>query len=146
MSIVLGILILLLIAALLTLWYFLMPRMSSGADLSLLKRNFAHRGLWDKRLAPSSVEAITLASRLGYGVKIEVGARRDRTLMVAGTTPLPLSTVLSALDGKAPLMIEIGGKRTSLRLCLTLAKMLDTYEGAFAIVSRDPRMLSWFKN
>ena len=146
MSIVLGILILLLIAALLTLWYFLMPRMSSGADLSLLKRNFAHRGLWDKRLPPSSVEAITLAARLGYGVKIEVGARRDRTLMVAGATPLPLSTVLSALDGKAPLMIEIGGKRTSLRLCLTLAKMLDTYEGAFAIVSRDPRMLSWFKN
>ena len=146
MSIVLGVLILLLIAALLTLWFFLMPRLSGGADLSLLKRNYAHRGLWDKKRPPASIDAMTLAARLGYGVKIEVGARRDRTLMVAGTMPLPLSSVLSAIGGATPLMIEIGGKRTSLRLCLALAKMLDTYEGPFSIVSRDPKMLSWFKN
>ena len=84
MSLILGIFLLLLISALLTLWYFMMPRRSGGADLSLLKRNYAHRGLWDSRLPPSSLDAITLAARLGYGIKLEVGARRDRTLMVAG--------------------------------------------------------------
>ena len=146
MSLILGIFLLLLISALLTLWYFMMPRCSGGADLSLLKRNYAHRGLWDARIPPSSLDAITLAARLGYGIKLEVGARRDRTLMVAGAVPIPLSAVLAAVDGKAPLMIEIGGKRTSLRLCLTLAKMLDTYNGPFCIISRDPRMLTWFKN
>lgn len=146
MSLVLGIFLLLLIAALLTLWFFLMPRISGGADLSFLKRNYAHRGLWDAKYPPSSLDAIMLASRLGYGVKIEVGAKRDRTLMVAGATPIPLSVVLATLDGAAPLMIEIGGRKTSLRLCLSLAKMLDTYGGAFSIVSRDPKMLAWFKN
>lgn len=146
MSLILGILLLVLIAAALTLWFFLMPRMSGGADLSLLKRNYANHGLWDRQNPPASLAAITLAARLGYGVKIEVGARRDRTLMIAADPPIPLSTVLSTLDGAAPLMIEIGGKKTNLRLCLSLAKMLDTYEGSFSIISRNPKMLAWFKD
>ncbi|MBO5938259.1 MAG: hypothetical protein J6Q82_02015 [Clostridia bacterium] len=146
MSLIFGILLLLLICAALTLWFFLKPRTSGGADLSLLRKNYAHHGLWDARNPEGSLDAILLAARLGYGVKLEVRATRERVLFVAGASPIPLSTVLARLDGSAPLMIEIGGKKTNLRLCLLLAKMLDSYAGPFAVISRDPKMIAWFKN
>ena len=146
MSLALGILFLLLLVAALTLWFFLKPRLSGGADLSLLQTNYAHRGLWDARLPQASTEAIALAARLGYGTKIEVRMTRTHTLMAMGAVPIPLTHVLSVLNGKAPLMIEIGEKKTNLRLCLLLAKLLDNYEGTFSVVSKDPKMLAWFKN
>lgn len=147
MSLVLGIIVLVLLLGGLTLWFFMMPRVTGGADLSLLKKNYAHRGLWDARFPPSSLDAILLASRVDYGVKIEVYASRDRRLMVLGKPSLPLSLVLATLDGAAPLMIEIGGKKkTDLGLCLRLARMLDAYGGAFSIISSDPKMLAYFKD
>ncbi len=146
MSLILGILLLILISAALTLWFFLKPRTSGGADLSFLRRNYAYRGLWNERNPKGSLEAMMLAARLNYGVKIEVRSTRERLLMVVGQRQLPLSTVLATLEGSAPLMIEIGGKKTSLRLCLLLAKVLDTYAGPFAVISRDPKILAWFKN
>ena len=89
-----------------------------------------------------------LASRVGYGVKLEVYLSRDRRLMVVGRekTTLPLSLVLATLDGATPVMIEIGGKKTNLGLCLRLARMLDAYGGAFSIISRNPKMLAYFKD
>ena len=145
MSLILGILLLLLIVAAMILWFFLQPRLSGGADLSLLKANYAHRGLWDERQPNASPDALALAARLGYGIKLEVGMTRNRTLMVVGATPLPLSQVLTLLNGKAPLMLEIGGKKPSYRLCLALAQRMDTYEGPFSIISHDPKILAWFK-
>lgn len=145
MSLVVGIVLLLLLSILLVLWFFMMPRFSGGADLSLLKTNYAHRGVWDTRLSQTPTDAILLASRIGYGSKIEVYVSRENTLTVAGKTPVPLSLVLSELHGASPLMIEIGGKAMTPRYCLRLAKTLDAYDGAFAIISRDPRMLAWFK-
>ncbi len=146
MSLVVGLLLLLLIVGALTVWLFMMPRLTGGPDLTLLKKNYAHRGLWDTNFAPSSLDAILLASRVDYGVKLEVYAARDRRLMVVGKPAIPLSVVLATLDGAAPLMLEIGSKKTDLRLCLRLARMLDAYEGAFSIVSRDPKMLAYFKD
>lgn len=146
MSLIIGILLLLLIVSALLLWFFMMPRLTSGPDLSLLKKNYAHRGLWDANFPPASLDAILLASRVDYGVKLEVFASHDHRLMVAGKPSIPLSVVLSTLDGAAPLMLEIGAKKTDLRLCLRLARMLDDYEGAFSIVSRDPKMLAYFKD
>lgn len=146
MSLIFGIILLLIIAAAMTLWFFLKPRTSGGADLSLLRKNYAYRGLWNEQNPQGSPNAMMLAARLGYGIKLEVRATRERTLMVVGQSPLPLSSVLATLDGAAPLMIEIGGKKTNLRLCLLLAKMLDSYAGPFSVISRDPKMLAWFKN
>ncbi len=147
MSLVLGIIVLILLLGGLTLWFFMMPRVTGGADLSLLKKNYAHRGLWDARFPPSSLDAILLASRVNYGIKLEVYASRDRKLMVMGKPSIPLSLVLATLDGAAPLMLEIGGrKKTDLGLCLRLARMLDAYEGAFSIVSSDSKMLAYFKD
>ena len=146
MSLVLGILLLILLIGGLTLWFFMMPRVTGGADLSLLKKNYAHRGLWDEKLPQGSLDAMLLASRVDYGVKLEVYASRDRKLMVVGKPALPLSLVLATLDGATPVMIEIGGKTTNLGLCLRLARMLDAYGGAFSIVSRDPKMLAYFKD
>ena len=145
MSLILGIFLLLLLTVLLALWFFMMPRFSGGADISLLKTNYAHRGVWDARLSQTTTDAILLASRIGYGVKIEVTVNREQVLTVIGKTPVPLSLVLSELHGVAPLFLEIGGNTQNPRFCLRLAKMLDAYEGAFAILSRDPRKLAWFK-
>ena len=146
MSLVLGILLLFLIVAALVLWFFVMPRISNGADLSTLRLNYAQRGLWDARLPQSSIEAIALASRLGYGVKLEIFLSRDRRLMAVGKRQIPLSDILAAVDGTTPLMLEIASKTTDLGLCLRLARMLDAYGGAFSVISRDPKTLSWFKN
>lgn len=146
MSLVLGILLLVLLLSGLTLWFFMMPRVTGGADLSLLKKNYAHRGLWDTRFPPNSLDAVLLASRVGYGIKLEVYISRDRKLMVAGKPSRPLSLVLATLDGAAPVMIEIASRTTDLGLCLRLARMLDTYGGAFSIISRDPNTLAYFKD
>lgn len=56
-----------------------------------------------------------------------------------------LHEVLEAVDGAAPLLIEIKSEGTHTELCQKVAQMLDLYAGAFAIQSFDPRVLGYFK-
>ena len=53
--------------------------------------------------------------------------------------------VLEIVDGKVPLLIEIKGEGKEEKLCRKLSVMLDTYNGAFAVQSFSPLVLSWFK-
>lgn len=71
-----------------------------------------------------------------------------KTLRLKGsdqTIPM-LAEVLTMVGGRVPLMIEIKGSDAQTPLCVRLTRMLDSYRGAFSIVSFNPRILSWFKN
>lgn len=56
-----------------------------------------------------------------------------------------LAEVLSLVDGKVPLLIEVKYYANTKKLCSMLADVLDAYYGSFAIQSFDPRVLQYFK-
>ena len=56
-----------------------------------------------------------------------------------------LTEILSLVDGKVPLLIEVKYYAETQKLCALLAEMLDPYYGSFAIQSFDPRVLRYFK-
>lgn len=61
------------------------------------------------------------------------------------TAPL-LEDVLSLVDGKVPLIIEIKPHGPFIKTCKALAPMLDNYKGTFCIESFNPAVVRWFKN
>lgn len=84
------------------------------------------------------------------------GAKKDLTAMTAeeikqlrllGTQEqIPtLNEVLTLIDGRVPLLIEIKYYANNEKLCEALAEVLDDYIGSFAIQSFDPRILRYFK-
>ena len=84
------------------------------------------------------------------------GAKKDLTSMTAeeikqlrllGTQEqIPtLNEVLTLIDGRVPLLIEIKYYANNEKLCVALAEVLDNYIGSFAIQSFDPRILRYFK-
>ena len=63
-----------------------------------------------------------------------------------GQTIPTLAEVLALVKGRVPLMIEVKGERVQKALCVRMVRMLDSYEGAFCIISFSPLILNWFKN
>lgn len=70
-----------------------------------------------------------------------------KTLKLGGTqyTISTLEEVLSMVDGRVPLLIEVKGEGKEEKLCRSLADMLDMYPGVFAVQSINPQILRWFK-
>ncbi|MBD2107300.1 glycerophosphodiester phosphodiesterase family protein [Nodosilinea sp. FACHB-13] len=56
-----------------------------------------------------------------------------------------LAEVLSCVEGRVPLLIEIKNKKKVGPLEQALVKTLDSYRGEFAVQSFNPRSLQWFK-
>ena len=56
-----------------------------------------------------------------------------------------LAEVLTLVDAKVPLLIEVKYYAQTKKLCELLAEALDVYYGSFAIQSFDPRILRYFK-
>ena len=77
----------------------------------------------------------------------EMTSAEIKQLRLSGTYEhIPtLAEVLSLVDGSVPLLIEVKYYAHTAKLCASLAEMLDTYQGAFAIQSFDPRVLRYFK-
>lgn len=172
-----GILALVIVLAILLYFFLLMPNMSNPADTEALRVHYAHRGLWNERIAENSMPAFIGAIRKGYGIELDVQLSRDKQIMVfhdsdlkrmcgvnrrvsdltcaelkmlrlAGTdqTIPTLAEVLALVKGKVPLMIEIKGEKADAALNVRLAWLLDSYRGAFCVISFSPLILSWFKN
>lgn len=57
-----------------------------------------------------------------------------------------LAEVLSLVQGRVPLMVEVKGETVNTALCVRLSRMLDSYHGAFCVISFSPLILNWFKN
>lgn len=84
------------------------------------------------------------------GVNSRLSANRCATLQslrLGGTeyTIPTLEQVLTLVDGRVPLLIEIKGEGKEEALCRKVAESLDMYPGAFAIQSFNPQVLAWFK-
>lgn len=56
-----------------------------------------------------------------------------------------LGEVLDLVDGRVPLLVEIKGESANDALCLAVARLLDSYDGVFAVESFNPLLLRWFK-
>lgn len=60
--------------------------------------------------------------------------------------PIPLfRDVLSALEGKTPLIIELKGYNDPAELCTLVMKELAGYKGLYCVESFDPRIVRWFR-
>ncbi len=68
-------------------------------------------------------------------------------LGLAGTAErVPLfSDVLSLVDGRVPLIVEVKSSPLRQELCQAVAGMLDTYPGRFCVESFDPLIVGWFR-
>ncbi len=67
--------------------------------------------------------------------------------LTGSTDTIPaLETMLSAVAGRVPVLIEIKaqGRRRNPPLCLAVCRALDGYLGHVAVMSFDPRVVRWF--
>jgi glycerophosphoryl diester phosphodiesterase len=57
-----------------------------------------------------------------------------------------LRTMITAIEGRVPVLIEIKaqGRRRNPLLCLAVRRALEGYTGAVAVMSFDPRVVRWF--
>ena len=53
--------------------------------------------------------------------------------------------VLSLVDGRVPLLVELKGESGNDELCSAVADLLDGYDGAYSVESFNPLLLRWFK-
>lgn len=56
-----------------------------------------------------------------------------------------LEDVLSYIDGRVPLIIEIKTDKSTRKICPKLAKLLKKYKGKVAVKSFSPAIIYWFK-
>lgn len=62
--------------------FLILPRVSGGADMELLRTDFAHRGLWDATSPENSLSAFAKAVQSGYGIELDVRLSKDGHIMV----------------------------------------------------------------
>ncbi len=84
------------------------------------------------------------------GVNIDVWQSDYRSLLQYGLfgtdEKIPLLTeVLSIVDGKTPILLELKTGPRIIDLCRKVLEILHFYEGAVCIESFDPRILYWFR-
>ena len=155
--------------------FLIMPRVKDVADMDLLCTEYAHRGLWDSNTPENSMSAFMLAKEGGYGIELDVRITKDGELVVFhdeslarmcgvnqrvrnltlaeikqltlpnGESVPTLAEVLTMVEGKVPVLIEIKASGKAVPLCRRLAALLDRYNGAFSIESFNPKLLAWFK-
>lgn len=125
--------------------FLVMPRVTDGADMDLQSTDYAYFGLWNTETEKGSLKAFENAKELGYGITFTVLLTADKKLSVASKTAPTLFEILSLIDGHVPLIIDIPPSKNANRLCKQLCLALDGYSGAFAIMSSDVQVLSFFK-
>ena len=133
----------------------------------------AHRGIHNnKTIYENTKEAFALAIKQKYIIELDVRLTKDNQVIVfhdSNTKRLTgqnkivakntyqelnaqnifhiplLSEVLKQVNGKVPLLIEIKAHETTGKLEKELMKLLENYQGKYAIQSFSPRVLYWFK-
>lgn len=77
-----GIIALLIVLLVLIYLFLLMPNVSNTADMEVLRVHYAHRGLWNDKIAENSLMAFAYAVRRGYGIELDVQLSKDKQVMV----------------------------------------------------------------
>lgn len=139
----------------------------------LTKTIISHRGLYDnEKIYENSLQAIKKAKDKGYIIEIDIHLTKDNKIVVfhdhntkritnkdmiieeslyrdlnnQNIIHIPLlKEVLSLVDKKVPLLIEIKQQNKVGTLEQKLMDILKNYQGDFAIQSFNPKVLYWFK-
>lgn len=136
---------------------------------------YAHRGLHDgnKKVIENSMEAFRLAVENGYGMELDVQLTRDGKLVVhhdgslkrvtgvdkqvhdvdyaelpllPDGSKIPLFTeVLSMVDGRAPIIVEVKHNGGSSKNAAAAWEILKTYKGPYCVESFNPAAMQYFR-
>lgn len=136
---------------------------------------YAHRGLHDGNVnvPENSMEAFRLAVENGYGMELDVQLTRDHQLVVhhdgslkrvcgvdknlrdVDYADLPLlpdgsriplfSEVISMVNGRAPLIVEVKHYGGAAKVAKAAHEVLSTYRGAYCVESFDPTAMRYFR-
>lgn len=156
--------------------FLIAPGRNAPDDSQLQGWLYAHRGLHDgnQQVPENSLEAFRLAVEKGYGIELDVQLTRDGQLVVhhdgtlkrvcgvdqrirdvdfAGLPLLPdgsriplLSEVLSLVDGRSPLIVEVKHYGGAARVAEAAWQALQGYQGPYCVESFDPTAMAYFKN
>lgn len=136
---------------------------------------FAHRGLHGDGCCENTLAAFEAACRAGYGIELDVQLSRDGAVVVfhdddllrltgdgrrldaldlddlrsivlphGGRIP-SLEEVLSLVNGRVPLLVELKNGRRNAELCQKTLALLRSYRGKYLIESFNPLILLWFR-
>ena len=136
---------------------------------------YAHRGLHDGnvKVPENSMKAFRLAVEKGYGMELDVQLTKDGKLVVhhdgslkrvcgvdkliremdfADLPLLPdgsriplLREVLSMVDGRAPIIVEVKHYGGAAKVAKAAHEILKGYKGAYCVESFDPTAVHWFR-
>ncbi len=90
----------------------------------------------------------TLKRMCGVDKRVdELTLKELKALTLGGTNErIPtFSEVLSLVNGRVPLLVEVKGEMPDPELCDAASRMLDKYNGPFCVECFSPIILNWFK-
>lgn len=131
------------------------PRTDRKNELEeFVRYDFAHGGFTggDAMADPCSIEAVNAAIERGYGLALDV--RMDslskpviaQDVVAPGASALSLRACLEEIAGQVPILLYLrpDGEQIE-RFCSHLFPLLDAYEGVFALMSADPKLLRYLR-
>lgn len=155
--------------------FLIAPSREKPDDSQLRGWLYAHRGLHDgnEKVPENSMEAFRLAVEQGYGMELDVQLTKDGRLVVhhdgslkrvCGVDKLirevdfadlpllpdgsriPLFTeVLSMVDGRAPIIVEVKHYGGAAKVAKAAHETLKGYNGAYCVESFDPTAVHYFR-
>ena len=153
-------------AAVLAAGYFfsILPATSRRQEcLKFAKWNYAHRGLWNaaEGIPENSLVAFARAADQGYAIELDIQITKDGKIVVfhddtirrmcgkdgnlgesAEGIPL-LREVLTTVNGRVPLLIEIKMPGIDTAVCAGFQKEMEGYRGMFCMESFNSLALGW---
>jgi len=155
--------------------FLIAPSREKPDDSHLRGWLYAHRGLHDGNVnvPENSMEAFRLAVEKGYGMELDVQLTKDGQLVVhhdgslkrvcgvdklireVDFADLPLlpngsriplfSEVLSMVDGRAPIIVEVKHYGGAAKVAQAAHEVLKDYHGAYCVESFDPTAMYYFR-
>ena len=141
-------------------------------DLSILDyKIYAHRGVHEKELE-NSYEAFKIAIDRSLPIELDVRLTKDKKVIVYHDKSLKrlfeinekirdlkykkiikltdnkvsrLEEILNLINGEVPVIIEVKKSTKDYKLEKELVKILDKYDGVFAVKSFNRKTMLWFK-
>jgi len=146
----------------------------SNKNIDFLTNHYiAHRGIHNNKTIENTKEAFDLAIKMNYPIELDVHLLKDKEIVVFHDDNLKrlvninkrlkdysykellednklfviptLKEVLDQVQGKVPIIIELKYDNKVGLLEQEVVKLLDNYQGKFAIQSFNPFIVNWFK-